>query len=305
MSTTLEPATKNQEFRFAAVVGNFPTRRRKIMKRKMLLLSLAVLVCFTLFAGPARAQIQDTCAYTFTSGTADSTGGSYMQYCVTASGTLSYFNSPLGVPFGLNGVPEIESSREGYGFCDADTGINYYNWGEENYSNNWNPATLVSQTATAVTIARTTTDGLWTLTQTFTQVANGAPHLEIKMNLKNNSDVSKTVYLVRWANVAAADDTLNNLDNTLNSAWGYVEFLNTPEEVGPGYGLMVQNAGTSSIEYSAFVMKTIEAPDGPSNVCSFNVGGPYTNINGSMGMDYSFRVSKNETETATVNYTFF
>jgi hypothetical protein len=254
------------------------------MKRKMLLVSLTALVCFTLFAAPVHAQ--NACTYTFTSGT----GGSYMQYCVTANGTLSEFQSP-------SGIPEIETGIEGYGICDATTLTTYYNWGLENYTNNWSPATLVSQTATAVTIARTTSDGLWTLTQTFTQVANGAPHLEIKMQVTNNSRAYKTVYLVRWTNVRADNTYLNNLDNTLNSAWGYFENGTN------GQGLMVQNVPPApELNYSAFAM---DSTSGPSDVCSFTVGGPFTNTNGSIGIDYGFTINAKETKTATVNYTYF
>ena len=85
---------------------------------------------------------------------------------------------------------------------------------------NWKAAHLVSKTATVVKITRTTTDGIWTLTQTITRVTPTAT-VKVAMALKNNTAVARTVNLIRSVDVDANGTTTNNLDGTDNSAWGY------------------------------------------------------------------------------------
>jgi hypothetical protein len=148
-----------------------------------------------------------SCAYTFTSGNAQT----YMKYCVTVNGNIVQFQSPLG-------VEDIKSaaSSEGYGLCAAGEN-SYWDWAGAG-AKNWGPATLLTQTATEVKIARTTTDGIWTLTQTITQNSSGR-YAKIEMQLKNDTDVSQQGgFFMRWADVNANNSTINNLDATTISA---------------------------------------------------------------------------------------
>ena len=68
----------------------------------------------------------------------------------------------------------------------------------------WGAPVLLSSTASVVRIARTTTDGLWTLTQTITKQPGVQPYAKITMALKNNTGITKDAYLVRYADVDPA-----------------------------------------------------------------------------------------------------
>jgi len=130
------------------------------------------------------------CVFTFTSGAKNT----FLKYCVTATGNVTVFESPAGhehIAVGADG--------EGYGICGITSGVAYLDYAERGDSQNWGPATVVSHNSTSVTIARTTSDGLWTFTQTFTQiaVAGKSPSLRIAMTLRNNTAVDTLVTLLR------------------------------------------------------------------------------------------------------------
>jgi len=59
----------------------------------------------------------------------------------------------------------VGAAGEGYGVCDNTGAVAYFDYADYGDSGNWGAPTLVSQTATSVKIARTTSDGVWTLTQ--------------------------------------------------------------------------------------------------------------------------------------------
>src|SRR5205085_3077819 len=117
-----------------------------------------------------------TCAFTFTSGAGDT----FLKYCVTANGNVTEFQTPEG-----HEHIAVGSIGEGYGICDFgnhDTKpIEYFDYAEFGDSGNWGPATVMSQNAKSVKIARTTSDGVWTLTQTFTQITGTAPSVKVDM----------------------------------------------------------------------------------------------------------------------------
>jgi hypothetical protein len=152
------------------------------------------------------------CSYTFTTGS----GPTYLQSCVTTSGNVQEFQSPAG-------IQNIYSNTEGYGFCDGNTQVRYYDWGPGyGDSGNWLAPVTLSHTATSVKIQRTTSDGVWTLTQTFTQSAPNV-NLKVSMALKNNSAVARTAFLSRWVDVDAGGQTANSFDSTYPSVFGYVQ----------------------------------------------------------------------------------
>ena len=188
-------------------------------------------------AMPHRPPSIADCVFTFTSG-ADNT---FLKFCVTATGNVTVFESPAGqehIAVGVDG--------EGYGLCDVNSKVAYFDYAERGDSMTWGPPTVVSQNATSVTIARTTTDGFWTLTQTFTQVAGASPSAKIAMTLTNNTTKNKVAALLRYADVDAAGVSLNNLDSTLQSAfaWNSVGTTTTP------YGLVLQNLGNPPVGLS-------------------------------------------------------
>jgi len=205
------------------------------------------------------------------------------------------FESPAGeehIAVGKDG--------EGYGICDVSGDHNqYFDYAEFGNSGNWGPATVLSQSATSVKISRNTSDGVWTLTQTFTRVSGASPSVKIAMALKNNSALDRTVFLMRYVNVDAAGVFQNNLDATTNSAFGWNSIgANSP------FGLVLQNVGESPFNFSGFVQNV---PDGPAP-CSttlHQVPGPLTGTDGSVFMFYAGTVPKWVSRTATVSYKGF
>src|SRR5262249_1254774 len=119
---------------------------------------------------PVSAAATATCAFTFTSGANDS----FLKYCVTANGNVVQFETPLGHEHIAHGVP-----GEGYGFCDINTRTEYFDYSFFGDSPNWGDPTVVNQNTNSVKIARTTIDGVWTLTQMFTQVAGTSPFVKV------------------------------------------------------------------------------------------------------------------------------
>jgi hypothetical protein len=193
----------------------------------------------------------DTCAYTFTSGS----GYTYLQFCVTVNGNIVEFQSPVGVEqINQGGI------GEGYGVCDVNTGVGYFDFSDEGASG-WGSPVLNTHNGTLVKITRTTTDGLWTLIQTITNLPGANPAAKVTMQLKNNSSTTKEAFLFRWADVdpgrAAQEDEepdgfLESFDSSFSAAWGYVP-ANGSESGAPSYGLMFQNSGNltpSSVGYA-------------------------------------------------------
>jgi hypothetical protein len=214
-----------------------------------------------------------SCAYTFTTGS----GPTYMKFCVTVNGNITQFESPAG-----NEQINVQKVGEGYGLCtfnsESENSYDYYDWGESS-SGNWGPPTLLSLTATEVKIERTTSDGNWTLTQTITAVGGSLPYAKVGMQLKYNSATPNVgMYaFYRWVNVDASDTTLNNLDWTTDSAWGYFHLA---------YGLMMQSIAPSDWLVAGLVYAS-PSPLAVTNPCAA-VGAPggLTNTDGSMALYY-------------------
>jgi len=213
----------------------------------------------------ARAQITSSgvaCPTSTDYGFASGSGISYMKFCVTVNGNIESFESPVGVEQ-IYVPPAIGGPDEGYGLCDESTKTQYYDYlpgpyGEDQ-SGNWAAPTTVSHSATSVKIARSTSDALWTLTQTFTSVAGTAPYGKIVMALKNNSGETKDVYLLRAVdfNPWDAGTTGNyneNRDGTNESTFGWLSSGSAGHSLY--FGLMLQNVANAS----------------PANALSANVG---------------------------------
>ena len=186
----------------------------------------------TLHRNPSSAD----CVFIFTSGTKNT----FLKYCVTATGNVTVFESPRRHEHSAVGV-----DGEGYGICGSTSGVAYFDYAERGDSGNWGLPTVVSHNATSVTIARTTSDGLWTLTQTFTHVAGPSPSARITMTLRNNTAVDTTAILLRYADVDASGVSLNNLDATLESAFGWNSTV-----ANTRFGLVLQTVGNPPRRYS-------------------------------------------------------
>lgn len=227
------------------------------------------------------------CSFTFTSGA----NNTFLKYCVTANGNIAQLETPLAaehIAFAAVG--------EGYGICDFADRSSYTDYAGFGDSGNWGPASVVSQNTKSVKIARTTSDGVWTLTQTITQVVAGtAPSVKIAMTLKNNTTVIRRGNLLRYADVDAGSQPLNNLGATKNDAFGW--------NSGALFGLMLQNVGTASAfpNYQGFAQNTPSGPD-PCTPLANVVPAPQTATDGSVLMLYRFEIAGGKSVTATVAY---
>jgi hypothetical protein len=184
-----------------------------------------------------------TCNWTFTS--PQTAANKYLQFCVTVNGNITEFQSSSGIEH-----IRVGAVSEGYGICDGTTGaVPYYDYADSGDSGNWQAPVTLAVTATSVKIARTTTDGLWTLTQTIS-INKPAASANVTMALKNNS--TRLATLVRFADVDAGGVAHNDLDGTLDSAWGY-DPINSS---APYAGLLLQVNGPNTFNHQGWAINT-------------------------------------------------
>jgi hypothetical protein len=236
---------------------------------------------------PAKPETA-SCSFTFASGTGDT----YLQYCVTANGNITQLQTPAGQELINRGI----TVGEGYGVCNESPATAYYDYAGWGDSGNWNAPQVLSHTATSVKIARTTSDGIWTLTQTITQDKT-TPAVKVTMALKNNTAATRKAYLVRYADVDAGGDwAANNFDSTANSAFGWGSTTGNLD----GWGLMLKNLGARWSYVNGFGQPSFQPP----NPCAFafNWIGLVTNTDGSIVLAYADNIAGGKTKTATMVY---
>ena len=228
-----------------------------------------------------------TCSFSFVSGT----GGNFLRYCVTANGNITQFETPQGHEHIAVGV-----FAEGYGFCDFTSSIRYTDYADFGDSGNWNPATVLSHNATTVRISRTTTDGLWTLNQTFTQNA-GDKSVKVSMALKNNSAVDRFVFFVRYADADVDGSFLNNFDATDNSSFAW-----NPTGRAPGNGMLMLDLGlVPPGSHGGFTQITPVGPD-PCNPIAQWIPGTQIGVDGSVAHLYGVHIAANTSQTFALSY---
>ena len=235
------------------------------------------------FVGTLSPDATTTCSFTFTGGT----GNKFVKYCVTKNGNIVQFQSPAGVEY------IATAAGEGYALCDFDTATQYFDYGSYGDSGNWGAPSTVSSTATAVKIARTTSDGKYTLTQTITYNA-GSALAQVSMSIKNNSTtVSHHVGVLRFADVDADGFTSNAFDFTSRTAFGY-------NEMQHGLQLLYVSGSPFNGGFSQII------PGGP-NPCQIftHVTGPIANTDGSIFAQYDFQLAKKATQTMVLQYKSF
>src|SRR5215469_3234426 len=227
------------------------------------------------------------CAYTFTSG--GTAAVKYLQYCITVNGNIAEFQSPLGAEH-----IRVGTVGDGYALCDFGTGeVGYHDYagfGDVDTGTGWSAPVLQTQTATTAKIARSTADGLWTLTQTFTQSASDAS-VRVTMAIKNNSNISRSIWLTRFTDIDANNSTSNIMDGTVESVWGY-----SASETGAG--LQISLATPNPFNNFGLAENTVE------NACS--IGRNFNGLlNGVDGFAYSFHfivVPAHGSKTVTLKY---
>jgi hypothetical protein len=242
----------------------------------------------------ATPAVTSNCTWTFTS--PQTAANKYLQFCVTVNGNITEFQSPSGVEH-----IRVGGYGEGYGFCDGTNGgaVPYYDYADAGDSGNWLAPVTLALTATSVKIARTTSDGIWTLTQTIT-LNKPAASAYVTMALKNNTAVTRLATIIRYADVDAGGVFGNNLDGTLDSAWGYDPIGSS----APYAGLLLQVNGPNTFNHQAWA---INVPVGP-NPCTPNANfvGTLTNTDGAIISWNLFpSIAKNATKTIKLKYTAF
>jgi hypothetical protein len=176
-------------------------------------------------AGPLST---DVCQSTFTSGSGDS----YMSFCVTQNGNIGNFYSPAN-------YSQLYAGAEGYAVCDVSSNYSYHDWGRGGDSGNWLDSSVIQPNGPntfPLTVKRTTSDGIWTLTQAFSR-STTAPSVKITMALRNNSAVGKWAYFERFADIDGGGIYNNLFDGGTFSVWGYVSGRN---------GLLMRGSSTPS-----------------------------------------------------------
>ncbi len=227
------------------------------------------------------------CAYTFTSGGTATV--KYLQYCVTVNGNIVEFQSPLGAEH-----IRVGTVGDGYSLCDfAANEVGYHDYagfGDVDTGTGWAAPVKLSQTATMVKIARSTADGLWTLTQTFTQSPSDAS-VKVAMAIKNNTAISRAIWFTRFTDIDANNSTANIMDGTVESVWGY-----SASETGSG--LQISLAVPNPFNNFGLAENAVE------NACS--IGRNFNGLlNGVDGFAYSFHfitVPAHATKTVTLKY---
>ena len=248
----------------------------------------------------ALAFSTETCTYNFS---VPGPLNSFLSFCVTVNGNIASIQSP-------NGFDQVAQGGvgEGYGICDLSTGTSYYDWSYFD-SGTWGSPVLLSSTSSAVKIARTTTDGLWTLTQTIAKQVGVQPYAKVTMALKNNTGITKDAYLVRYMDVdpAAAPFTDTNFsesfDSSQYSAWGYGALNNSVGD--SALGLMLTEVGQPNVPYGfeGIAQNTSAAP----NACSptANYAGYQAAVDGSVELFWILELGPQKTGTVNAKYETF
>ena len=237
--------------------------------------------------GATHSPAVSVCSFTFTTGTLDT----FLKFCVTANGNITQFETPLGVE-----DVAVGDASEGYGICDFTSNTEYFDYADAGASTNWGPSSVVKQTSKSIKIARTTTDGVWTLTQTINQIGGNLPFAQVVMALKNNTAIDRSLRLMRFVDVDADGDFNNELDATNKAAFGWNSF-----GLQHAYGLVLFNVGKSPFDHAGFVQNIAGGP-APCTPFAFASLTTLTNTDGSLVHLYNIDVPKGMTKTVTVGY---
>jgi hypothetical protein len=276
---------------FAAVNLESDGEETSMFRNIALVGAFLVLVCCAL---PSWAAEPD-CVFTFASGGI----GPNLQFCVSSNGTLVDLEMSNGFqliePYVGNGGKQ--EGFEGYGLCNESPPMAYSSF-ENDESTNWGNATILSHTAMSVKIARTTSDGVWTLTQTSTADTK-TPAVKLAMVLKNNTKEDRVAYLTRWVAVNAGNW---NYSSTHDRAFAWNRSIPVDRL---GFGLMLQNEGMPQFGFmNTYVW--YEFGGGPPNPCNFAGGAvdmPLVNTAyGSMAIAYVDTVAAKKSKTVTLEY---
>jgi len=230
------------------------------------------------------------CQSTFNFGS----GQTLFNFCISANGNLVQFTSPEGFEHIREGF-----IGEGYGVCDFTQKKSYFNYAEGGTSGNWRTPVITQPAGPntfPLTITRTTSDGIFTLTQSYSR--NTSERIaKIAMTIRNNTGGPKTVYLIRFADIDANNanhgNSMNEFDFGIDSAWGYNSHA---------YGLAVSTVPTT-VSHAGMVWSRNDGPD-PCNPLVYIVPTPFFG-DGSAGILSSFGLAAGQSKTISVEYQRF
>lgn len=225
-----------------------------------------------------------SCSATYSSGS----GHNATTYCVTVNGNIPQFSRDGQEMIFVGAV------QEGYGVCDFNSGVAYFDYA--NYdSGNWNPSTLTFPNANTAVSTRTTSDGIWKLTNTIIRTpatASGPEAATVKMAIHNMTGISRGIFILRYADVDADSDPGNNdFDFTVDTAYG----------LHPGFlGGLGSTNNTFTFGYDAYAQSTY---DGPPPCSPFNNIAPQPfHGDGSVVQLWSITVPASATKTVVMVY---
>ena len=236
---------------------------------------------------PAATDLTDTtaCSLAYTSGPP----ATFTRYCLSGNGNIVQLDSPSGFEFINNG-----GLMEGYGICDVNPNISYFDYASID-SANWGATVATTPNPTTAQFVRTTSDGLWQLTQTIKQIkasASGPGSVKITMALKNLSTISRNVTLLRIANVNAGPLAANDeFVSSFNSAFG--------QEPGASWGLGL-TTNTFTFAHNGVVETVPTGPD-PCHYVTHISNTPFIG-DGSLGHVYAITVPAGATKTVNMTY---
>lgn len=237
---------------------------------------------------PSRAPSPDrsrNCGndWLFTAG--KSSSNTYIQYCVTDNGNISYL-------YTVNQLNSIGAYGEGYGVCQETPAVDYHDY-HADASPNWGTAQILSVTGSAIKISRSTADGNWTLVQTISKVTSTGS-IKVVMALTNNQSVDKVVYLLRFAHVNKMNAVAGGSRHSA-FIWGTASDFKD--------GVVLQNMG----KWEGYRQGFVQDPKLPVNPCAFAYNAlPYgfseRGHAASMHYAYVSLVPAHQTITVTLNY---
>jgi len=120
-----------------------------------------------------------------------------MNLCLSDHGNVTRFESPTG-------IQQIAGGEEGYILCDATTGAVYHDTGT--IEDGFGPPTIIQPNGLnsfPFTVVRTTVDGQFTLTLTFTRGRGRTTsdrELRIQTDVGNNTAISHQLQVTRYVN---------------------------------------------------------------------------------------------------------
>jgi hypothetical protein len=243
---------------------------------KKIILNLAIIVVGLAALGFAQEDVSQqifdpqsqgdatkTCSVKYSSGT----GVNATQFCITANGHIGQF-SIAGVE--LVAAPNNPIAGEGYGVCDFTPKVQYFDYGYGDSANWLSPE--LTQKGNVVTVIRKTSDGIWQLKQTLTNIpanAYGPASVKIAMALKNLSTSARVANLTRYSIVLNMDANggIHPVDGdyTGETAYGLIPNF--------GRGLSTTN-NTFDFSQAAFAQGSPSGPN-PCSALAFIAAQPY------------------------------